>query len=83
LIAAIKDRLYVAEKIEDDAYVKEYPVIPGIDLNRPYPPGVHGGRFAASKRINFLSGIRSPSGQDRLTCDASIRPTNPDAPLVP
>ncbi|MGC3025608.1 T6SS immunity protein Tli3 family protein [Burkholderia sp. DN3021] len=79
-----KDRLYVANRSADgDAYVVEYPMIPGIDLSGPYPPGVKGGSFSASKRPSVFSKLRTPSGQDRITCDASIKPTNPDAPLVP
>ena len=79
-----KDRLYVANRSADgDAYVVEYPMIPGIDLSGPYPPGVKGGSFAASKRPGIFSKLRTPSGQDRITCDASIKPTNPDVPLVP
>ncbi|WP_244130646.1 T6SS immunity protein Tli3 family protein [Burkholderia pyrrocinia] len=79
-----KDRLYVANRSADgDAYVVEYPMIPGIDLSGPYPPGVKRGSFAASKRPDVFSKLRTPSGQDRITCDASIKPTNPDAPLIP
>ncbi|MEW6342485.1 MAG: hypothetical protein AB1704_17655 [Pseudomonadota bacterium] len=81
-ISVTKDKLYVAKKWgDDDAYVVEYPMMPNIDLSRPYPPGITGDSFAASKRPGFLSGIHTPSGQDHITCDASIRPTNPDAPL--
>ncbi|UXU90568.1 T6SS immunity protein Tli3 family protein [Burkholderia sp. S-53] len=83
-IFVTKDRLYVANRSADnDAYVVEYPMMPGIDLSGPYPPGVKRGSFAASKRPGVFSKLRTPSGQDRITCDASIKPTNPDAPLVP
>ncbi|MCA8017089.1 T6SS immunity protein Tli3 family protein [Burkholderia metallica] len=79
-----EDKLYVAKKWgDDDAYVIVSPMVPGIDLGRPYPPGVKGGSFAASKRPGIFSKLRTPSGQDRITCDASIKPTNPDAPLIP
>ncbi|MDN7428914.1 hypothetical protein CFB89_20060 [Burkholderia sp. AU16741] len=78
------DRLYVSNRSADnDAYVVEYPMVPGIDLSKPYPPGVRGGSFAASKRPSVFSKLRTPSGQDRITCDTSIKPTNPDAPLIP
>ncbi|WP_258170610.1 T6SS immunity protein Tli3 family protein [Burkholderia cepacia] len=78
-----EDKLYVAKKWgDDDAYVIVSPMVPGIDLSRPYPPGVRGGSFAASKRPGVFSKLRTPSGQDRITCDASIKPSNPDAPLV-
>ncbi|VWB13518.1 hypothetical protein BLA14095_00344 [Burkholderia lata] len=83
-IFVTKDRLYVANRSADnDAYVVEYPMVPGIDLSKPYPPGVRGGSFAASKRPGIFSKLRTPSGQDRITCDTSIKPTNPDAPLIP
>jgi len=82
-VAATTDKLYVARKWgNDDAYVVEYPMMRDIDLSKPYPPGITGSSFAASKRPNFLSGLRTPSGQGRISCDASIKPTNPDAPLV-
>jgi len=82
-IVSAKNKLYVAEKWgDDDAYVVEYPMIPGIDLEKPYPSGVTGDSFAASKRPGFLLGLRTPSGQDRISCDASIKPTNPDAPIM-
>lgn len=82
-IVSAKNKLYVAEKWgDDDAYVVEYPMIPSVDLEKPYPSGVTGDSFAASTRPGFLFGLRSPSGQDRISCDASLKPTNPDAPIV-
>ncbi|WP_396333002.1 hypothetical protein [Burkholderia anthina] len=85
-IAATKDKLFVAQvdygDEDGDPYVKEYPLLPNIDLSKPYPPGVRSSTFMASKRPGLLSKLRTPSGQDRITCDASIKPTNPNAPLV-
>ncbi|AXK67617.1 hypothetical protein [Burkholderia sp. IDO3] len=85
-IAATKDKLFVAQvdygDEDGDPYVKEYPLLPNIDLSKPYPPGIRSSTFMASKRPGLLSKLRTPSGQDRITCDASIKPTNPDAPLV-
>ncbi|MBM2769371.1 T6SS immunity protein Tli3 family protein [Burkholderia anthina] len=85
-IAATKEKLFVAQvdygDEDGDPYVKEYPLLPNIDLSKPYPPGVRSSTFMASKRPGLLSKLRTPSGQDRITCDASIKPTNPDAPLV-
>ncbi|WP_175760212.1 T6SS immunity protein Tli3 family protein [Burkholderia anthina] len=79
-----RDKLYVAKKWgDDDAYVVVSPMVPGIDLSRPYPAGVRGESFAVSKRPGVFSRLHTPSGQDRITCDASIKPTNPDVPLVP
>jgi hypothetical protein len=81
-VAVTRNKLYVAKKWgSDDDYVTEYPMVAGIDLNSPYPPGVTGDSFAASKRPGYISGLRTPSGQDHITCDASIKPSNPDAPL--
>ncbi|WP_445344298.1 T6SS immunity protein Tli3 family protein, partial [Caballeronia humi] len=79
-VAVTNDRFYLAEQIQDDAYVLEYPLVQGIDLNRPYPPGVRGSSFTASRKPTYMSGLRSPSGQERFTCDASIRPSNPPKP---
>ncbi|WP_080405998.1 hypothetical protein [Burkholderia ubonensis] len=83
-IFVTKDRLYVANRSADnDAYVVQYPMMPNIDLGKPYPNGITGDSFAMSKRPGIFSKLRTPSGQDRLTCDPSIKPTNPDAKLVP
>ncbi|WP_126286709.1 MULTISPECIES: T6SS immunity protein Tli3 family protein [Burkholderia cepacia complex] len=79
-----KDRLYVANRSADnDAYVVQYPMVANIDLSKPYPNGISGASFAMSKRPGIFLKLRTPSGQDRLTCDQSIKPTNPDAALVP
>lgn len=83
-IFVTKDRLYVAKRWGvDDAYVREYPLLPGIVLGQPYPPGITGSSFASSERPGIFSQLRTPTGQDRITCDPLIKPTNPDAPLVP
>lgn len=83
-IFVTSNQFYVANRSAGgDAYVEEYPLVPGIDLSKPYPPGVHGSTFAASKRPEVFAKLRTPSGQDRITCDVSIKPTNPDAPLQP
>jgi len=76
-IAVTKDRFYVKERWgANDAYVSEYPLIPRIDLKKPYPPGVRGSSFAESDRPRFLDGLHTPSGDDHFTCDESIRPSN-------
>ncbi|MCA8060905.1 hypothetical protein [Burkholderia sp. AU38729] len=83
--AVANGRLFVAKSDyadESEAYVREYPMVYGIDLSKPYPPGIRGSSFAASKRPNYLQGASTPSGQDRIICDSSLKPTNPDAPLV-
>jgi len=54
-IAVTKDRFYVKERWgTNDAYVSEYPLIPRIDLEKPYPAGVRGSSFAESDRPHFL-----------------------------
>ncbi|WP_155835075.1 hypothetical protein [Herbaspirillum sp. RV1423] len=76
-ILVAKDGFYVAEKrsqTTDSTYVIKYPLVPNIDLDNPYPEGVKGEGFALSKKS--LPPLRTPSGQDRFTCDASIRPSN-------
>lgn len=73
-MAVTSDRLYVMRRSGNDgnAYVDQYPMVSGIDLNKPYPSGVTGDGFAAFSRPGFLKDIRTPSGADRFTCDASI-----------
>ena len=84
--AVLNVRLFVAKNDyadESEAYVREYPMVYGIDLSKPYPPGIRGSSFAESKRPNYLRGASTTSGQDRITCDSSLKPTNPDAPPTP
>ncbi|MBP0597025.1 hypothetical protein J8I26_02855 [Herbaspirillum sp. LeCh32-8] len=72
-----QDGVYVAEKRSQTngaTYVTKYPLVPGIDLDKPYPPGVQGEGFPTSKKPLPL--LRTPSGQDHITCDAAIRPSN-------
>ncbi|WER49311.1 hypothetical protein CupriaWKF_19345 [Cupriavidus sp. WKF15] len=77
IIAATADRIYIAEKWgSDDYYVEQYPLIPGIDLSKELPPGIKGDRFSASKRPDYLKGVHTPSGQEYLFCDDSVRPMN-------
>lgn len=83
IVAAAGDRIYIAEKWGSrDYYVVQYPLFPGIDFRKKYapedyPPGVRGDRFAASTRPDYLKGLRTPSGQEYLSCDNSIRPAEP------
>lgn len=75
IFAVNADRLYIAKKWgERDYLVEEYPLLPGIDLRTKLPPGVFGDRFSAAKRPNYLDGLRTPSGQEYIKCDDSIRP---------
>lgn len=86
-VAVTQNKLFVAQvdygDENGDPYVKEYPLVPDIDLSKPYPPGIHGSTFMASKRPGIFSKLKTPSGQDRIICNPSIKPTNPDAPLAP
>lgn len=81
-ITATKDAVYVSKKLierSDELVTDKYPMVPGFvyDAKEPLPDG---------KQIGFNvrapNGLRTPSGQDRITCNAAIKPTNPDAPLV-
>ncbi|KWA28736.1 hypothetical protein WT39_13480 [Burkholderia territorii] len=75
-----QDRVYIEKKRQFDSYIVSYPLIPGF---------VYDGKSGIpnNKHVNYdtsiPSGLRTPSGQDRIVCDASIKPTNPDAPIVP
>ncbi|WP_080429882.1 hypothetical protein [Burkholderia ubonensis] len=90
VIAATRDKLYVAKKYQYrtdltdyDLMVDQYPLDPAVDLRKPYPPGFRSEGAWASKRKILPNGLRTPSGQNQFTCDSAIKPTNPDAPLVP
>lgn len=74
-ITVTKDAFYVVEKMQYDAYIRKYPLVKGINLSQPYPTGLHDETSWASKKP-LPAGLRTPSGQDRLTCDKSIRPKN-------
>ncbi|WP_423194429.1 T6SS immunity protein Tli3 family protein [Cupriavidus sp. H18C2] len=79
IVAATADRIYIAEKIArdiDDYWVEQYPLVSGIDLRQPLPPGIKGDYFRASRRPNYLNGLHTPSGQEYISCDDSIRPSN-------
>ncbi|MCA8060906.1 hypothetical protein [Burkholderia sp. AU38729] len=87
--AATKDKLFVAVKYQYrrdlpdyDLQVKQYPLIPGINVGGPYPPGFHADSAWQSRKKLMPDGLRTPSGQDRIICDSSLKPTNPDAPLM-
>ncbi|SAL74774.1 hypothetical protein AWB74_04709 [Caballeronia arvi] len=80
-IIVSEDALYVGEKISDTTgkmSVDKHPLIPGYRYGEggPLPEG-----RKIERGVALPVGLRTPSGQDRYSCDASIRPTNPDAPL--
>ncbi|MEK6347711.1 MAG: hypothetical protein V4764_09545 [Burkholderia sp.] len=85
-IIMTSDMLFVGDDDGDangDLYVKEYPLHRHDDPNDPRARGKDLVTFMASTRPGFLSKFHTPSGQNRIKCDASIKPTNPDARLVP
>ncbi|MFP3757364.1 T6SS immunity protein Tli3 family protein [Cupriavidus sp. SIMBA_020] len=79
-IAATADSLYIMKQYQYDASVSKYPLHESVDLRKPYPPGFQNESGWASKRQLMPRGLRSPSGQERFTCDPSIRPANVPAP---
>ncbi|WP_346656240.1 T6SS immunity protein Tli3 family protein [Paraburkholderia phenoliruptrix] len=78
-VVADGSRVYVSEARQSKAYVVSYPLVPGYAYTGKdaLPDG-----YEIKFDTTVPSGLRTPSGQDHITCDASIKPTNPDAPLV-
>jgi hypothetical protein len=76
-MAVTSDALYVVEQMDYDALIRRFPLISGINLLQPYPEGLHDQSAWASKSKLLPTGLSSPSGQERFTCDASVRPSNP------
>ncbi len=89
-VAVTSDKLFVVKKYqyrmdrpEYDLSVRQYLLHPSVDPGNPQPSIYESDGAWESKKKLMPDGLRTPSGQDRITCDASIKPTNPDAPLVP
>ncbi|WP_118178587.1 T6SS immunity protein Tli3 family protein [Paraburkholderia phosphatilytica] len=81
-VFANEDAIYVSQRVTPDPRIVEtikYPMIPGFVYfpNRELPGGKHIEFYVEAPR-----GLHSPSYQDHVTCDASIKPTNPNAPLA-
>ena len=81
-IIATKDAMFVSEKpmeTSDYLIVTRYPLVQGFVYGA-------GSKLPSGLRIEYgvplAENTRTPSGQDRITCDASIKPTNPNAPLL-
>ncbi|OLL29106.1 hypothetical protein BTH42_24325 [Burkholderia sp. SRS-W-2-2016] len=74
-----RERVYVEKRRNTDSYVESYPLIPGFiyDGKSDIPDNKH-----VEEDTLVPSGLRTPSGDDHIHCDASIKPTNPDAPLI-
>jgi hypothetical protein len=82
-IVVTRDAMYVGNKRQinsEDISVTRYPLAAGF---------IYGGgnELPNGLKIDYDASLpkntRTPSGQDRITCDPSLKPTNPDAPLVP
>ncbi len=82
-IIATRDAMFIVNKPQETTerlFVERYPLVAGFAYGSraELPDGL---------RIEYGTPLpanaRTPSGQDRITCDASLKPTNPDAPLVP
>jgi hypothetical protein len=79
-IYVTRERVYVEKERQYDSLVISYPLIRGF---------VYGGKddIPDGKQVDYDTtvppGLRTPSGQDRITCDPSLKPTNPNAPLLP
>ncbi|SAK86103.1 hypothetical protein AWB82_05855 [Caballeronia glebae] len=76
-VLVTSDSYYIARAEGSGAYVKKFPLVSGYRYGQGEIPG---GRHI-EYGVKLPSDMHSPSGQERFSCDASIRPTNPDAPL--
>jgi hypothetical protein len=82
VISVSKDAIYITRKLGDTidrTSTDKYPLTPGFVYSpkQKSPDGKHV-EFDVSAPV----GLTTPSGQDRISCDPSIKPTNPDAPIV-
>ncbi|URF04257.1 hypothetical protein [Cupriavidus campinensis] len=83
-IAVTQDALYVVKanmfRLDSDRnpYIEKAPLYPTADLSALDRSK---GQWAFGDKARPLpQGLRSPSGQERFTCDPSIRPANVPAP---
>ncbi|CAM2185091.1 conserved hypothetical protein [Paraburkholderia sacchari] len=78
-VAVDNQRIYVKKVRQYDSYVVSYPLIQGFDYlgNKPLPDGIE-----IEFDTTMPSWLHTPSGDDHIRCDVSIKPTNPDAPLI-
>jgi hypothetical protein len=82
-VVATRDAMFVANKRQETSEyisVTRYPLVPGFiyGAGKELPNGLR-----IEYGVSLPANARTPSGEDRITCDASLKPTNPDAPLVP
>ncbi|MEX3986122.1 hypothetical protein AB4Y45_45470, partial [Paraburkholderia sp. EG287A] len=80
-ITATTDAVYVTRKLGNTSSkttTTKYPMRHGfVYLSKEtLPAGMH-----IEHSVPAPGGMQTPSGQDHITCDASIKPTNPDAVL--
>ncbi|WP_456061745.1 T6SS immunity protein Tli3 family protein, partial [Caballeronia glebae] len=69
---------YFVEKMrQSDSVTNRFPLLPGFVYGQDTLPEDNKIQFDVKVPV----GLHSPSGQERFSCNASIRPTNPDAPL--
>ncbi|WP_213779763.1 hypothetical protein [Caballeronia sp. dw_276] len=78
--AVTKDALYIADKAQYNTHVTKLPLAFQIELNKPYPQGLHPDSAWATNKKLLPEGLHTPSGQDRFTCDASIRSAGQPTP---
>ncbi|CAG2155571.1 hypothetical protein D3C87_1136750 [compost metagenome] len=75
-IAATEDAMYISKLHSETTgriITARYPLIPGFVYGKEDLP--NGLRIEFDTKLP--SGLRSPTGQERFSCDPSIRPTNP------
>ncbi len=76
-VTVTSDAYYVEERHQRYTLTEKVPLVEGYSYGQ--------GPFPGGRKIEYgvapPEGLRSPSGEDRITCNASVRPTNPDAPL--
>jgi hypothetical protein len=75
----VTSEAYFVEKRFDEEFasVDRFPLYPGFKYGQDTLPDHDKVQYNTKMPI----GLHSPSGQERFSCNASIRPTNPDAPL--
>ncbi|WP_250481529.1 hypothetical protein [Caballeronia sp. NCTM5] len=77
-VAVTKDAYFVGKKIDETAVsVDRFPLLSGFKYGRDTLPDNNKIQY----NVAMPSGLYSPSRQERFSCDTSIRPTNPNAPL--
>ncbi|SAL54134.1 T6SS immunity protein Tli3 family protein [Caballeronia humi] len=72
-ILTTRDALYIEER-DPDPYVKRAPLYPAVNLKNL--DGSRGLWETGAEAPPVPAGLHSPSGQERFTCDTSIRPSN-------